>query len=134
MKTFAVLYITTLLVFTMIDAVWLSVMTKRFYQVHIGHLITATPNWTAAVTFYLIYIFGIVFFVVYPAYMGNTPITTILLHGALLGIFAYATYDLTNQATIKDWPTIVTAVDLLWGAALTAVVSAIAVVVAKTMS
>lgn len=113
------------------DAVWLSVMSKSFYAKHIGSLMATHPVWVAAVLFYVIYIIGVVFFVVSPALSAALPWYQVLIRGAFFGLIAYATYDLTNQATLAQWSTIVTVVDLAWGAFLTGVSSLIAYMILK---
>jgi uncharacterized membrane protein len=115
-------YAITLPIFFGIDLVWLSVVARNFYRQHLGHLLSAQVNWGAAILFYLLFIAGIVFFAVRPALEAGGA-TRALLNGALFGLCAYATYDLTNQATMKDWPLIVTVVDLAWGVVLTAAVA-----------
>jgi uncharacterized membrane protein len=115
-------YAITLLVFFAIDLVWLGVVAKSFYRQHIGHLMSPDVNWGAAALFYLVYIAGIVFFAIKPAFEAGTA-TRALAYGAAFGFIAYATYDLTNQATMKDWPALVTVVDLAWGTVLTATVA-----------
>ena len=104
-------YLVTLGIFFGIDLVWLSVVAKDFYRQHIGHLLAAQVNWTAAVAFYLLFIGGLVFFAVKPAIEAENG-TRALVNGALFGLLTYATYDLTNQATMRDWPVLVTVVDL----------------------
>lgn len=120
--------------FLAIDAVWLSTMAKRFYAPNIGHLLAESPKFGPAIAFYALYIFGVVFFVVSPALESGAGLLKVFLSGALLGLVAYGTYDLTNQATLKDWPILVTVVDLLWGSLLTGFVSVIAVVCARMFS
>jgi uncharacterized membrane protein len=115
-------YAITLLIFFAVDLVWLGVVAKHFYRQHIGHLLSSEVNWGAAVLFYAVYIAGIVFFAIKPAFEAGSAARA-LVYGALLGFVAYATYDLTNQATMKDWPTLVTVIDLAWGTALTATVA-----------
>ena len=115
-------YVITLLIFFAIDLVWLGVVAKNFYQRHIGHLMSPEVNWAAALLFYAIYIAGIVFFAIKPAVEGGGAIRA-LTYGAALGFVAYATYDLTNQATMRDWPALVTVIDLAWGSVLTATVA-----------
>lgn len=117
--SFLILYLLTVVVFFAIDIVWLGVISKKFYRDQLGALMSPKVNWTAAIIFYLIFIFGIVFFVIYPAVAGDN-ITMAIGYGALFGFIAYATYDLTNLATIKGWPTLVTVVDLVWGSFLSA--------------
>ena len=113
----AIVYAVTLPIFFAIDLVWLGVVAKNFYGPRIGHLLSAQVNWTAAILFYLVFITGIVFFAVRPALEVHSAVRA-LTHGALFGFVAYATYDLTNQATMRDWPAIVTVVDLVWGSVL----------------
>ena len=111
--------------FVAIDAVWLSTMTKRFYNKHMSGMLAAKPNFVAAAVFYAIYILGIVVFVLNPA-LEKDSLSFAIGAGALLGLTMYATYDLTNQATLKKWPTILTVVDLAWGTFVTSLVSTIA--------
>ena len=116
------MYVITLLIFFAIDLVWLGVVAKGFYQKYIGHLLSADVNWPPALLFYAIYIGGIVFFAVKPAFEAGGAARA-LAYGAAFGFVAYATYDLTNQATMKDWPVLVTVVDLAWGTVLTGTVA-----------
>ncbi len=110
------LWVTTALVLLPIDAVWLTVMAQPFYRVHIGHLLAPDFAVAPAVAFYLLYVTGIVAL----AQRGAADWREAGLRGAMLGLVAYGTYDLTNQATLLGWPTIVTVVDLVWGTFLTA--------------
>lgn len=121
---FAKLYLIALPVFLAIDMVWLSVVAKNFYAKQIGALMKPEVNWIVAGVFYLIFIAGLIVFVISPA-MAKSSWTHALLYGALFGLVCYATYDLTNLAVAKDWPLLVTIVDLLWGAVLSASVSII---------
>jgi uncharacterized membrane protein len=116
------LYAVTLPIFFAIDIVWLGLVAKGFYRQHLGHLLAPQVGWAAALAFYLVFIAGIVFFAVKPALEAHSALRA-LVHGGLLGFLAYATYDLTNQATMRDWPLIVTVVDLAWGTVLTASVA-----------
>lgn len=120
MKRYAAAYIVTAIVFLGIDAIWLTLSADRLYKPNLSKLLAAQYNLTPAVLFYLLYVAGIVIFAVSPAFKSEHW-TTATLYGALFGLFAYATYDLTNQATLKDWPVIVTVADLCWGTVLTAV-------------
>ncbi len=131
MKSFLISYATAFFSMLAIDAVWLSVMSKRFYTPYLGHLLADAPRFVPAGIFYVLYIFGMVFFVVSPALANGASLLKVFLSGALLGLFAYATYDLTNQATLKSWPVIVTLVDLVWGALLTGTIAVLAVVVTR---
>jgi uncharacterized membrane protein len=111
------IYFITIPIFFIIDLIWLGVVARGFYQKHLGYLMRTPINWTAAIVFYLLFIIGIVFFAIRPALEVQSPMRA-LIYGALFGFFAYATYDLTNLATVKDWPVIVTIVDLVWGTVL----------------
>ena len=111
---FIKLYLIALSVFLMIDAVWLGIISKNFYKNQIGFLMKTEINWLSAVIFYLIFIVGLVFFVILPAIEKNSWLYAVLA-GILFGLVTYATYDLTNMATIKDWPLLVTVIDLFWG-------------------
>ncbi|HOQ31826.1 MAG TPA: DUF2177 family protein [Candidatus Hydrogenedens sp.] len=121
---FIKLYAIALPVFFAIDMVWLGWVAKNFYKNQIGFLMTSNINWVAAILFYLLFIVGLVIFVIVPAVNKSSWISALLL-GALFGFISYATYDLTNLATIKDWPLLITIVDLTWGATLGALVSTI---------
>jgi len=119
---FLSVYAVTLPIFFAIDLVWLGVVATSFYRQRLGHLLAAQVNWPAAILFYLVFIAGVVFFAVKPALEVKRAMRA-LVYGALFGFFTYATYDLTNHATMRDWPVIVTAVDLAWGTALSASVA-----------
>jgi uncharacterized membrane protein len=121
---FIKLYAIALPVFFAMDMVWLGLVAKNFYRNQIGFLMTPNVNWVAAVLFYLLFVVGLVVFVITPAVEKNSWIHA-LLFGALFGLICYATYDLTNLATTKNWPLLVTVVDLAWGAALAASVCTI---------
>lgn len=107
------------------DLVWLGVVMKDFYRGHLGHLMADGVTWWAAGAFYLAYSAGVVYLAVLPGIASGSLARTVVT-AALLGAFAYATYDLTNQATLRDWPVIVTLVDILWGAFLTGFIGAVA--------
>lgn len=119
---FLKLYAIALPVFFAIDMLWLGVVAKKFYQSQIGNIMKPDVNWVAAIIFYLIFIAGLVVFVIEPAMEKNSWKQALLL-GAFFGFVCYATYDLTNLAVAKDWPLLVTMVDLAWGAVLAASVS-----------
>ncbi|MBP8726183.1 MAG: DUF2177 family protein [Saprospiraceae bacterium] len=116
-------------VFFAIDMLWLGVVAKNFYAAQIGPLMKADVNWLAAIVFYLIFIAGLVVFVIAPA-VEKASWTHALRYGALFGFVCYATYDLTNLAVARDWPLLVTIVDLIWGAVLAASVSTITCLIA----
>jgi uncharacterized membrane protein len=121
---FIKLFIIALPVFFVIDMVWLVLVAKKFYQGQIGFLMKPDINWFAAIIFYLLFIAGLVIFVISPAVEKHSWVYS-LLFGALFGLITYATYDLTNLATLKDWPVLVTIVDLIWGTLLAASISLI---------
>jgi uncharacterized membrane protein len=129
---FIKLYAIALPVFVAIDMVWLGFVARNFYRNQIGFLMKSDINWAAAILFYLLFIVGLVLFVIVPAIEKHSW-THALLFGALFGLITYATYDLTNLATLKDWPLMVTIVDLAWGAALAALVSTATYFIAQTM-
>jgi len=116
------LYLATFIAFLAIDMVWLGLVARTFYRKYLGFLMAPNPNWLAAILFYLLFIFGVLVLAVLPGLELNSLKTT-LLRGAIFGLVAYATYDLTNLATVKDWPLIVTVVDMIWGTVLSTVVS-----------
>jgi uncharacterized membrane protein len=109
-------------VFLAIDAVWLAYVAKGFYQKHIGGLLREEFLMAPAALFYLFYTLCLVILVIVPAVRVASPWQAVLL-GALLGLCAYGTYDITNLATLKGWPVIVSAVDMAWGTVITAFVS-----------
>jgi len=114
MLTFLKLYLITFVIFFVIDLIWLGIVAKNIYQNQIGHLMAEKVNWVAAMLFYLLFIGGLVFFVLMPAVEAGSLGKAILL-GAMFGFITYATYDLTNLATLKDWPITITIIDLAWG-------------------
>jgi uncharacterized membrane protein len=116
------LYLLTVPVFFAIDLVWLGVLAKNFYQSNLGYILSPTVNWAAAVSFYLIFIGGILYFAVVPA-LSEGAIGRAVLNGALFGFFTYITYELTNMATLPNWPLKVVVVDTLWGVVLSASVA-----------
>lgn len=118
------LYALTLPVFFAIDMVWLGLVATKFYRSQIGFLMREMPNWTAAIVFYLLFMVGLVLFVIEPA-MAKRDWLHAFGYGALFGLITYATYDLTNLATVKNWPLTVTIVDLIWGTVLAAAVSSV---------
>jgi len=122
MAYYLTLYFATLIAFFAVDMVWLGLVARTFYRKHLGFLMAPSPNWPAAIIFYLLFVLGVLVFVVLPGLEANSLGTT-LLRGALFGLITYATYDLTNLATVKDWPLVVTIVDLIWGTVLSVIVS-----------
>jgi len=133
MANFLKLYLVTTIAFFAIDMVWLGFVARTFYRKYLGFLMAPSPNWLAAIIFYLLFIVGILVFVVLPGLEDNS-FKTILLRAALFGLITYATYDLTNQATVKDWPALITVVDMAWGTGLSVAVSSISFWVGKWLS
>ncbi len=115
-------FIVAFVAFLAVDALWLGLVAPKFYKNQIGHLMAAKPNFTAAAIFYFIFIVGLVYFVLLPA-LTNESWVTALSNGALFGLVTYATYDLTNMATLRDWPKTMVIVDLTWGIVLSTTVS-----------
>jgi uncharacterized membrane protein len=125
------LYLLTIPVFFLIDMLWLGTVATKFYQAQIGFLL-GPINWIAAITFYLVYIVGIIVFAVHPA-LDAQSLTKAVVLGALFGFFTYATYDLTNLATLKDWPLTVVIVDMIWGTVLSASVATASYLIGKSL-
>ncbi len=125
------LYLLTVPVFFAIDMLWLGVVAKDLYQEKLVHFL-GPVNWTAAVVFYLIFIVGILIFAVIPALESQSLMKALVL-GALFGFIAYATYDLTNLATLKDWPMLIVIVDMLWGAVLSGSVATASYFIGKSL-
>lgn len=120
MKRTIVAYVSTLVVFGAVDFLWLGFIAKDLYRNGIGHLMAERPMWSAAVLFYLLFIAGLVYFAVLPGVEAGAWART-LVPAALFGFFCYATYDLTNLATLRGWPVGIVAADLMWGTFVSAV-------------
>ncbi|UCB50831.1 MAG: DUF2177 family protein [Deltaproteobacteria bacterium] len=123
-------YFLMAVVFLAIDLFWLGLIAKKFYQKHLGRFFSDRVNWTAAVIFYFLFILGVMIFSVYPA-VAQDSLMRAIVWGALFGLFTYATYDLTNLATLKDWPVPIVIVDIIWGMVLCGTVSVVGFRVAK---
>ncbi|HEY9118062.1 MAG TPA: DUF2177 family protein [Roseivirga sp.] len=115
-------YLLTAIVFFAIDLLWLGLIAKGLYNRYLGSFLAEQVNWTAAIIFYLLFIIGIFIFVILPA-IDQQSYMKALIYGALFGFFTYATYDLTNLATLKNWPLQIVFIDIIWGSFLTASVS-----------
>jgi uncharacterized membrane protein len=124
MNTF-VAYIATLVPLLFLDGLWILVLAKKFYADHLGFLFTKSVNIAPVLVFYPLYAVGVLLLVVLPAVSSSSWVEA-LWRGALLGLVAYGTYDLTNHATISNWPLSVTLVDIIWGMTVTSVTSVIA--------
>lgn len=123
MNKYIAAYAATALVMVALDMLWLGVIAKPLYQQGIGHLMADKPNIGVAVAFYLLYAAGVVIFAVSPQHGGSSWATTLAM-GALFGFFAYATYDLTNLATLRDWPLRLSFIDIGWGTLVSAAAAA----------
>jgi uncharacterized membrane protein len=115
-------YALTFVVFFIVDMAWLGFIAKDLYKKYLGDFLSEQINWTAAVVFYLLFIVGVFIFAIMPSVEKNSVVSAVTL-GALFGFFTYATYDLTNLATLKGWPITIVFIDILWGSVLTAIVS-----------
>jgi uncharacterized membrane protein len=130
MTNYLLLYVGTVPVFFIIDMLWLGLIANSFYQTKLASLL-GPVQWPVAIGFYLVFIVGIILFAVHPA-LQNDSLRTATLLGAAFGFFTYATYDLTNLSTLKDWPVSVAIVDIMWGTVLSASVATISYLIAKT--
>jgi uncharacterized membrane protein len=115
-------YLVTLIIFFVIDLLWLGIVAKNFYDGQIGHLRGANVNWFGALSFYFLFNLGLLLFAINPG-IESGSIGKALSRGAQYGFFTYMTYDLTNLATLKSWPVKLTIVDILWGVVLCSLVS-----------
>lgn len=133
MKTYGIAYLATGLVFLAVDAIWLTIAAQRLYRPLMGDMLLENFKLAPALMFYIIYIAGIVVFAISPA-LATERWTTATGYGALLGFFAYATYDLTNQATLRNWPVPVTIADLCWGTFVTAFAATIGFLITRAFT
>ena len=123
-------YLLTVPVFFAIDMIWLGLIAKGLYAKELSKFLTDKPNWSAAAVFYLAYIAGIIVLAVMPAVEKQSLMKAVVL-GGVFGGLAYATYDLTNLATLKDWPIKIVIIDIIWGMLLTAIVAGISYQIAN---
>ncbi|MBL7701004.1 MAG: DUF2177 family protein [Ferruginibacter sp.] len=115
-------YLLTAVVFFAVDMAWLGFIAKGIYKKYLGNFLSDKVNWPAAIIFYLLFIIGIFYFAILPAVEKNS-LAKAIIAGALFGFFTYATYDLTNLATLKNWPLQIVFIDIIWGMVLTGIVS-----------
>ncbi len=115
-------YALTFAVFLLVDMAWLGFIAKDLYKKYLGGFLSEQVNWTAAMVFYLLFVVGVFIFAIMPSVEKDSVVSAIVL-GALFGFFTYATYDLTNLATLKNWPLSIVFIDILWGSVLTGIVS-----------
>jgi uncharacterized membrane protein len=132
-KTILASYLLTFLAFLAIDLLWLGVVAKNMYQKYLSGFLSEQVNWTAAIIFYLLFVAGILIFAVFPGFNKQSLQHTLLM-GALFGFFTYATYDLTNLATLKGWPMPLVFIDIAWGTVLSASVAFCGYQIVKWMS
>jgi uncharacterized membrane protein len=128
-----ILYFSTLIVCFGIDLIWLGLMNSRFYKPNLAGLMSDKVNWAPAFLFYVIFIVGMLVLVVMPSVDKGSWVRATFT-GGLLGMVAYATYDLSNLATLNNWPAILTAVDIAWGTALSAMVATVSYFIARALS
>ena len=114
-------FLITFVVFMFVDLIWLGFVAKKLYSKYLGYIMSDKVNWSAAILFYVLFIIGLLVFVINPA----KSVSNALLLGAFFGLVTYATYDLTNLATLKNWPIFITIIDLIWGTVLSASTSTI---------
>lgn len=112
----------TFIVFMGIDLIWLGFVAKNIYAKYLGYLMAPTINWVAAFVFYVIFNVGVLYFVIAPS-LVDRDFMQLVIRAMLFGFVTYATYDLTNLATIRDWPITITIIDLIWGTTLSTSVS-----------
>lgn len=127
------LYLITLAAFLAIDMLWLGLIARGLYSQHLGFLLNPRVNWIAAILFYLLFVAGLIFFVVAPGLREFSLIRTLAM-GAFFGLLTYATYDLTNLATIRGWPVVITVIDILWGMTLATLVTLVSYSAGKWLS
>ena len=125
-------FLIVLVVFFAVDLIWLGVIAKDLYAKQLGHLMAKSVNWPAALVFYLIFIVGLLVFVIEPA-LAEGSLMKALGMAALFGLVTYATYDLTNLATLRDWPIAITIIDLTWGTTLSTLVTLISVLILRQL-
>lgn len=123
-------YLIALVVFLAIDMVWLTVIAKSLYAQHLGYLMAPKAKLLAALIFYLLFVLGLQYFVLNPA-LASGSWTTALLSGMFFGLVTYATYDLTNLATIRDWPILITVIDLVWGSVVSGLTSVLSFLIIR---
>lgn len=126
-------YFATIIPLGILDGLWLAFIAKNFYAKHLGFLFSKTVNFAPIAVFYPLYAFAVMFLVVMPA-LEEQSLISALWKGALFGLAAYAAYDLTNHATIADWPLIITIVDIAWGAVVTGLASAAAYLIISALN
>lgn len=130
---YLIAYLSTTIIFLVIDALWLGVVAKKFYAEQLGDLMAENIKFHIAAVFYLVYTIGIVVFAIMPA-LAADKILLAAGYGALFGFLAYGTYDLTNMATIRNWPTMVSVVDIIWGTSITSASATLGYLITRQFS
>lgn len=127
MKQFICAWIVSFVVMIALDAVWLMSMTSRFYKPYLNYIFADDFKYMIGLIFYLLYSAGVAYLILMPTIIdiNSTTVADIFIKGCVLGCIAYGAYDLTNHATIKNWPAIVTIVDMTWGTCVTGLTSVI---------
>lgn len=133
MKPFAIAYGAALLAFLIIDGIWLGVVAKSFYANQLGDLLRKNVLALPALAFYMLYTAGLVFLAVRPGQEG-VSLSSVAMYGAVAGFLAYGTYNITNLATLRDWPALMSYVDMTWGVMLSAMVATISASVLRQFS
>ena len=124
------LFFAALVTFFFLDMAWVGLVARSFYQNYLGFLLSPSINWIPVILFYLLFVVGLLVFVIIPGQQSGSLQNTLVL-AAFFGLVTYATYDLTNLATIKDWPIMVTLVDLIWGMLVSTLVSYVSFTIGK---
>lgn len=119
-------------VFFAIDLIWLGLIAKNLYREHLGYIMSPSVNWVAAIGFYIFYIAGLIFFAIAPAIERDSLLYAAFV-GAFFGFITYATYDMTNLATLKDWPVFITVVDIIWGTVLCGLTASVSFIILKAI-
>jgi len=125
MKVALFTYLCAVLAFVVIDGLWLGLVARSFYADALGDLLRKSPLLAPAAAFYLCYVAGLVFLAVRPQ-EADVTLASVACYGAVVGFLAYGTYDMTNWSTLKDWPVLLSVVDVIWGTILSASVAVIA--------
>ena len=126
------LFVLTLLVFLIVDLLWLGVVARDFYNRQLAAFFAERVNWPAALIFYFLFVFGVMIFVIMPAVKSQSLIFA-MGYGVLFGLVTYGTYDLTNLATLRDWPLKLVIVDLCWGMILSGIVASTGYLIARRL-
>jgi len=117
-------FIVAIIVFLVVDLLWLGVIAKDLYAKYIGDFLRTPPNWAAAIVFYILFVIGLIIFAIAPA-IREGSLSKAIIYGALFGFFTYMTYELTNYAVIKNWPLDIVIIDIVWGVVLATTVAAV---------